>query len=171
MQDNQITNSPNISDISKAPSVGRVIALDLGTRRIGVAVCDELQIAIRPLKVLPRLSWKKLLENIRVLIEEFDAVTLVLGLPYNFDGSETEMSVESRKLARNFSLSLSIPVFLQDERLTSKSAQQSLYDRGFNEKEIRQLIDSEAAVIILSDFLALKEELKGGNCNLKHKNE
>ncbi len=160
MQDNQITNSPNVSDICQAPPDGRIIALDLGTKRIGIAICDELQIAIRPLKVLPRRSWKKLLENIRTLIEEFDAVTLVIGLPYKFDGSETEMSLEARKLARNFSLSLSIPVFLQDERLTSKSAQQNLYDRGFNEKEIRRHIDSEAAALILGDFLALKEEAK-----------
>ncbi len=160
MQDNQITNSPNVFDISQAPPVGRIVALDLGTKRIGVAVCDELQMVVRPLKFLRRGNWKELLKNIQLLIEEFDAVTLVLGLPYNFDGSETEMSVEARKLARNFSLSLSIPVFLQDERLTSKSAQQNLYDGGFSEKEIRRLIDSEAATIILSDFLTLKEELK-----------
>ncbi len=154
MQDKQITDSPNVFDISEAPAAGRIIALDLGTKRIGVAVCDERQIAVRPLKILQRRSWKELLKNIRDLIEEFDAVTLVLGLPYNFDGSETAMSLEARRLARNFSLSLTIPVFLQDERLTSKSAQQSLYDRGFTEKEIRQQIDAEAATLILGDFLA-----------------
>jgi putative Holliday junction resolvase len=162
VQDKQITNSPNISDISLVPSEGRVLALDIGTKRIGVAVCDELQIAIRPLQVIERRSWKELLKKIFALIEEFDAVALVLGLPYNFDGSESEMSKEVRRLARNFSLSLPIPVFLEDERLTSKSAQQSLHDRGFNEQEIRQRIDSEAATIILSDFLVYKEEVVEG---------
>ena len=159
MQDNQITNSPNISDISSLTSEGRIIALDIGTKKVGVAVCDERQIAIRPLPVVLRRSWKELLKRIAAFIEEFDAVALVLGLPYNFDGSESEMSAEARRLARNFSLSLSIPVFLQDERLTSKSAQQNLFDRGFTMEEIYKRIDSEAATIILSDFLALKEEL------------
>jgi putative holliday junction resolvase len=158
VQDKQITNSPNISDISQVPNEGRILALDLGTKKVGVAVSDELQITVRPLQVVTRRSWKELLKTISAFIEEFDAVALVLGLPYNFDGSESEMSLEARRLARNFSLSLSIPVFLQDERLSSKSAQQNLHDRGFNEEEILKRIDSEAATIILSDFLALKEE-------------
>jgi putative Holliday junction resolvase len=160
VQDKQITNSPDISDISLVPSEGRILALDIGTKRIGVAVCDELQIAIRPLPVLLRRSWKELLKRISAFIEEFDAIALVLGLPYNFDGSESEMSAEARRLARNFSLSLSIPVLLQDERLSSKSASENLHLRGFDLPEIRKRIDSEAATIILSDFLALRDELK-----------
>jgi putative holliday junction resolvase len=156
VQDKQITNQNILSLYSE----GRIIALDIGTKKVGVAVCDELQITVRPLPLIKRKSWKELLKQIILLIEEFDAVALVLGLPYNFDGSESEMSAEARKLHRNFSLSLQIPVFLQDERLTSKSAQQNLYDRGFEMKEILKQIDSEAATIILEDFLALKAELK-----------
>ena len=160
MQDKQITNPTNISDISRLSSEGRIIALDLGTKRVGVAICDELQVTVRPLEVVPRRSWKELLKKISSFIEEFDAIALVLGLPYNFDGSENEMSAEARRLARNFSLSLEIPVFLQDERLSSKSAKQNLFDRGISEREIIKQIDAEAASIILSDFLALKEELE-----------
>ena len=168
MQDKQIINSPDISDISLLPAEGRIIALDLGTKRVGVAICDELQVTVRPLQVLRRGSWKELLKKISSFIEEFDAIALVLGLPYNFDGSESEMSTEARRLARNFSLSLSIPVFLQDERLSSKSAKQNLHDRGFNEEEILRRIDSEAATVILSDFLALKEELIKRNKEIKN---
>jgi putative Holliday junction resolvase len=160
VQDNQITNSQNISDISQLPSTGRIIGLDLGTKRVGVALCDELQIAVRPLETVERRNWKELLKKISAIIDEFDAVALVLGLPYNFDGSENEMSLEARRLARNFSLSLSVPVFLQDERLTSKDARQNLHDQGFEFKEILQRIDAEAASLILSDFLALKDEVK-----------
>jgi putative holliday junction resolvase len=156
VQDKQITNQNILSLYSE----GRIIALDIGTKKVGVAVCDELQITVRPLPLIKRKSWKELLKTIISLTKEFDAVALVLGLPYNFDGSESEMSAEARKLHRNFSLSLQIPVFLQDERLTSKSAQQNLYDRGFEMKEILKQIDSEAAAIILEDFLALKVELK-----------
>ncbi len=159
MQDKQITNSPDISEIANLSPKGRIIALDLGMKKIGVAISDELQITVRPLFIIQRKSWKELLKRIISLIEEFDAIALVLGLPYNFDGTECEMSEEARRLQRNFSLSLKIPVFLQDERLSSKSAQQNLHDRGFSMPEIYKIIDSEAATVILSDFLALKEEL------------
>jgi len=74
-------------------------------------------------------------------------------LPLESDGSESEMSAEARRMAHNFGLSLSIPVFLQDERVTSYEAKSRLWERGVNLKESRQLVDSEAAAIILSDFI------------------
>lgn len=157
MIEKEITNSSNISNLSPK---GRILALDLGMTKIGVAVSDELQITVRALPKILRKSWKELLKQIISLIEEFDAIALVLGLPYNFDGSECDMSQEARRLHRNFSLSLKIPIFLQDERLSSKSAQQNLYDQGYSIKEISRQIDSEAAAVILSDFLAYKEELQ-----------
>ncbi|NJM52797.1 MAG: Holliday junction resolvase RuvX [Blastocatellia bacterium] len=160
MLDKQITNQGDFSEILSLSSEGRIIALDLGTKKIGVAVCDERQITTRPLTLIKRKSWKDLLKQIVSLIEEFDAIALVLGLPYNFDGTECEMSQEARRLQRNFSLSLKIPVFLQDERLTSKSAQQDLFDSGLEMKEILKQIDSQAAAIILEDFLSLRAELK-----------
>lgn len=160
MQDKQITNSDKISEILSLSSKGRIIALDLGTKKIGVAICDELQMTTRPLPVIKRKNWKELLKQVISLIEEFDAIAIVLGLPVNFDGTENEMSEDARRLQRNFSLSLEIPVFLQDERLTTKSAQQELYDQGYNMKEILKKLDSEAATIILDDFLSLKEYVK-----------
>jgi len=160
VQDKQITNPTNISEIADLCQQGRILGLDLGMTKIGVAVTDELQITVRPLLTIWRKSWKELLKKVISLIEEFDAIALVIGLPYNFDGSENEMTAEARRLHRNFSLSLTIPVFLQDERLSSKSAQQNLFDRGLEMKQIMKIIDSEAATVILSDFLALRDELK-----------
>lgn len=160
MQDKHITNQDKISEILSLSSEGRIIALDLGTKKIGVGICDELQMTTRPLAVIKRNSWKELLKQVISLIEEFDAIALVLGLPVNFDGSENDMSQDARRLYRNFSLSLKIPVFMQDERLTTKSAQQELYDQGYNMKEILKKLDSEAATIILDDFLSLKEYLR-----------
>lgn len=160
MQDKHITNQDKISEILSLSSQGRIIALDLGTKKIGVGICDELQMTTRPLPLIKRNSWKELLKQVISLIEEFDAIALVLGLPVNFDGSENDMSQDARRLYRNFSLSLKIPVFLQDERLTTKSAQQELYDQGYNMKEIIKNLDSEAATIILDDFLSLKEYLQ-----------
>ncbi|MEP6901773.1 MAG: Holliday junction resolvase RuvX [Actinomycetota bacterium] len=136
-----------------------MVALDLGTKRIGVAVSDELQFTTRPLKTIERAGWKKLLLQIKEILADFDAVTLVLGLPLNTDGSESEMSREARRLARNFSLSLEIPVVLQDERVTSYEAKGRLWKQGISGKELSKRVDNEAAAIILSDFIELRNDL------------
>ncbi len=163
MQEKETINEFDFTDVSRAPDVGRIIALDLGTKRIGVAVCDELQFTARPLCVLKRIGWKKLLKQIISILEDFDAKALVLGLPYNFYGEESEMSQEARRLARNFSLSLQIPIFLQDERITSIEAKNLLHEQGYSYKEILERIDSEAAAVILSDFLHHVKEIQKRN--------
>ncbi len=158
MQEKQTTNPEDFTNVSRAPRSGRLLALDLGMKHIGVAVSDELQFTVRPIAVIERRSWKKVLKQIIAFLDEFDAVGLVLGLPYNSDGSESEMSLEARRLARNFSLSVDVPVFLHDERLTSYEAKGYLTKLGLSEKEIWDRVDSEAAAIILSDFLQLRNE-------------
>jgi putative Holliday junction resolvase len=156
VQDKETTNQSKFTDVFLAPSSGRLLALDLGTKRIGVAVSDELQMTTRAVCIIERRSWKKVLKQIVSFLDEFDAVGLVLGLPYNTDGSESEMSQEARHLARNFSLSLDVPVFLQDERVSSYAAKNYLWKSGLSEKEARKRVDSEAAAIILSDFIELR---------------
>jgi putative holliday junction resolvase len=127
--------------------------MDPGTKRVGIAVCDENRIVSRPLAVVQRTSWKKLLAQVKDILAEFDAVALVVGLPYNFDGTESEMTLEARGLARKFNLSLQIPVYLQDERATTYEARGRLWKVGLEGDEMRSAVDSEAASIILSDFL------------------
>ena len=153
VQQKETTNSDVLADVSAIPSQGRMIAIDPGTKRCGVAVCDELRVTTRPLPVIHRTSWKKLLLAVKEIVSDYDAKALIIGLPLESDGSESEMSVEARRLARNFALSLDIPVFLQDERVTSYHAKANLWSRGHSLKESRGLVDSEAAAIILSDFL------------------
>ncbi len=155
MQEQDTTNNREFTDVSRAPRKGRILALDLGTKRIGVAVCDERQITTRAVCVMNRKSWKKVLKQIASFLADFDAVALVIGLPYNSDGSESEMSLEARRLARNFSLSLDVPVFLQDERVTTYEARGRLWKLGLDEKQMRERLDGEAAAIILSDFLLM----------------
>ena len=158
MQEKETTNPRDLTDVFNAPDTGRIVAIDIGTKRFGIAVCDELQFTTRPVRNIKRFGWKKLLKEISAILEEFDARALVLGLPINSDGTDSEMSLDVRRIARNFSLSLKIPVFLQDERVTSFEAKNLLYQQGFNQKEIVQRVDSEAAAIILSDFLDRKGE-------------
>ncbi|MGB7069942.1 MAG: Holliday junction resolvase RuvX [Pyrinomonadaceae bacterium] len=140
-------------NISRLPVAGRIVTLDIGTKWIGVAVCDPSQIIARPVSVLRRSSWKTFLAAVNDILAEFDAVALVLGLPYNFDGSESEMSREARRLALNFSKSIQVPVFLQDERVSTYEAKGRLWLMGYDTTKAERLKDSEAASIILSDFL------------------
>ena len=136
------------------PDQGRMIGIDPGTKRCGIAVCDEMRVTTRPLPGIQRTSWKKMLQHIKDLISEFDAKAIVMGLPLNTDGTESDMSSEARRLARNLSLSIEIPVFLQDERVTSYEAKSRLWGQGKTLAETSTLVDSEAATIILSDFLS-----------------
>jgi putative Holliday junction resolvase len=139
---------------------GRVLAIDIGAKRVGVAVSDELRLSVRPLPTLQRTSWKRLLGSLAQLCETFDVRMIVLGLPLRLDGTEGDAALEVRRVARNLELSLKLPLFLQDERLTSKTAEASLRQRGFQGVEISERIDSEAASIILSDYLAGQNVLR-----------
>jgi putative Holliday junction resolvase len=142
----------NINE-SSIPSMGRILAIDPGTRHVGLAVSDESQLIPTPIEPLTRRSWKKLLADIRTIIAEYDAVALVVGLPLNTDGTESEMSLNARDMARKLSLSLDIPIRLQDERVTSYEARKRLWDRGIKPEDTKRFVDSEAAAIILADFL------------------
>jgi putative Holliday junction resolvase len=133
---------------------GRLLALDLGEKRVGVAVSDELRLTARPLPALVRANWKRLLREVSALLAEFDARALVVGLPLSLDGTEGTAAQGARRLARNFSLSLDVPVYLQDERLTSHEASENLRAAGHSDQALRRQLDSEAAAIILRDFLA-----------------
>jgi putative Holliday junction resolvase len=132
----------------------RLLSLDLGSKRVGVAVSDEQWLAVRPLQALSRRSWKELLRQVSEIVRSFDAQALVLGLPLLLDGIEGEAAQETRRLARNFQLSLKIPVFMQDERLTSHEAEKSLLGEGHSHESLREELDSRAAAIILEDFIS-----------------
>ena len=153
MQQKETTNPDVLTDVFNVPADGRILAIDPGTRRCGIAICDELRVTTSPLPFIPRTSWKKLLSTVKQIVADYDAKALVIGLPLESDGSESEMSSEARRLARNFALSLEIPIFLQDERVTSYEAKSRLWEQGRSVKESRKLVDSEAASIILADFL------------------
>ena len=92
------------------------------------------------------------------LVRDFDARGLVLGLPLRLDGTDGDAALETRRLARNFHLTLGLPVHLQDERLTSRAAVETLRDAQRSDAEIAADVDSEAAAIILRDFISRGSE-------------
>jgi putative Holliday junction resolvase len=154
VQQKETANLRDLTDVSGVPATGRIVALDPGTKRVGVAICDELRVAVRPLPVIQRSSWKKLLLQVRDILGQYDAAALVVGLPYNFDGTESDMTAEAREMARKLALSLDLPVYLQDERATTYEARGRLWRAGIDGKDMQRVLDSEAATIILSDFLS-----------------
>ena len=133
--------------------IGPILALDLGEKFVGVALSDECLITTKRLDPLKRSNWKTLLQDVRHLLERFDAKTIVVGLPLRLDGTEGEAAKNVRRLALNLAKSVAQPVFLQDERLTSFEAMENLKAEGLKADEIPGLIDGEAAAMILRDFL------------------
>jgi putative Holliday junction resolvase len=132
---------------------GPVLALDLGEKLVGVAISDERLVTARRLGPLKRSNWKKLLQDVRNLLEGFDAETIVVGLPLSMDGTEGNAAKNVRRLALNLARSVKQPVYLQDERLTSHAAIENLKAEGHKPDEIPALVDGEAAALILRDFL------------------
>ena len=131
---------------------GRLLALDLGAKRVGVAVSDERRLTVRPLPPIQRRSWKHLLNQIKEQVRSFEARGVVIGLPLNLDGTAGEAAKQARETAEKFRLSLDVPVYLEDERLTTEEAKSQL--RVTKPAEIKQQVDSAAAAIILKDFLS-----------------
>ncbi|HEV7798880.1 MAG TPA: Holliday junction resolvase RuvX [Pyrinomonadaceae bacterium] len=149
------TAEPNIVTMQpRAP----VVALDLGEKRVGVAISDALSISITRLKALTRTNWKQMLRDVDDLIRRFDAQTVVIGLPLRLNGSTGDAAREVQAMALKFARSLRVPVYLQDERLSSVEAEQNLRAEGYGEDEVSALVDSEAAAVILRDFLVSDQE-------------
>jgi len=132
---------------------GPVLALDLGLKYVGAAVSDDRLVTIKRLPALKRSNWKRLLKEVETLVNRLDAQTLVIGLPLRLDGTVGSAADDATRIATNFAKSLNLPVYLQDERLTSFEARESLLSDGHDESEIKTLIDGEAAKLILRDFL------------------
>jgi putative holliday junction resolvase len=135
-----------------------ILALDLGSKRVGVAVSDVLSISIKRLEVIPRTNWKQLLRDVENLARRFDAKTLVIGLPLGLNGFLGDAALAARQTALKFARSLELPVYLQDERLTSAEAEGNLRASGVRPEEIASRVDSEAAALILRDFLASDQQ-------------
>lgn len=132
---------------------GPVLALDVGQKRVGMAVSDSLLITITRLPAVRRTSWKKLLRDVADRAQRFDAQTMVIGFPLSLNGVRGPAAREVAEVARKFAKSLTLPVYLQDERLTTVAASERLRSQGLGKEELAARIDSESAAIILEDFL------------------
>ncbi len=133
--------------------VGRVLALDLGRARIGVAVSDGLRLAANPVCVVASRGDEADLESAARLAAEHEAVEIVVGLPINMDGTESAGSAHARAFAKSLAVRTGKPVWLMDERLTSAAAGDLLLAEGVRGKKRKARVDKVAAAFILQAFL------------------
>ena len=155
-------------DDNQGSLAGPILALDLGEKRVGMAISDELLISIRRLAPVRRSNWKQLLRDVTGTVQDCDAKALVIGLPLGRNGDHGPAAESVQQTAGKFAQSLTIPVFLQDERLTSVAAAEQLRDAGHSPSEAKNLIDSQAAAIILADFIGTNQnriEVKAKDMN------
>ncbi len=132
----------------------RLLAVDFGSKNIGIAVCDALGITVRAVETIRRTSLQHDLARLKFLIEDLEAEGVVVGLPLRMDGTTGDAAATVLKFIERLKAETDIPLFTQDERLTSYEAEQLMRERGFTRAERKARSDEVAAMIILQDYLA-----------------
>jgi putative Holliday junction resolvase len=131
----------------------RLLCLDLGEKRIGVAVGDDQNGLAFPDRVLTRRSAKQDRQAIAQLTREHEAGTVVVGLPLALDGSDNPNAQRARSFAEYLSRVITVPVVLWDERLTTVEATERLAGAGMTGARQKGLVDAVSAAVILEDFM------------------
>jgi putative Holliday junction resolvase len=129
----------------------RIMGIDFGTVRVGIALTDPMQMIARPYQVLA--NDNRLFKNISKIIKEKNVSKIVLGLPVNISGEDTDKTREVRSFAETLKSKVKLPVYFYDERYTSAEANTLLEKMGYSARSGRKVIDKVAAAIILKSYL------------------
>lgn len=135
----------------------RILALDHGTVRIGVAVSDELGMLAHPLEFLPAEPVSRFLDELKKLLQEREVSLVLVGLPRNMDGSHGPAVQKVQAFVHLLKETIPIPVRTWDERLTSMQAHRLLAESGKRSKDRRGRVDSSAAAVLLQSYLDAQE--------------
>jgi len=133
--------------------MGRLMGVDAGTVRVGIALSDELGVMARPAATIPRRGDRGTAEAIRDLAREAGVDRIVVGLPLSMAGGEQASSVDARRLAEAIRVATGLPVVTWDERLTTAAAERSLIESGVRRERRREIVDQVAAAVLLQGFL------------------
>ena len=133
--------------------MARVIALDLGQKRIGVAISDETETISSPLTTIPGDNTNRAIKGIKEIIDNRDVLKVVIGLPLNMNGSKGPKAIEALEFADKLRERLLIDVVTFDERLTTKQGEDMLIQADISRKKRKSVIDKIAAQIILQTYL------------------
>ena len=143
----------------------RALGLDVGERRIGVALCDELGLLASPLTTVQvgrRGGERRALEEIAALARERQAEVVVVGLPTSLRGTEGPQAQAVRAFAERLAPHLTVPIEFWDERFTTAEAERTMIARGLKREQRRARIDAAAAAIMLQDYLDARRKAGGG---------
>lgn len=132
---------------------GRVMALDVGGRRIGVALSDTRRVLASPLTTLRAEPRERALAEVAKLVREYEVCELVVGLPLTLSGEVGPQARVIQQFAEQLQAQLAVPVRMFDERLTTVAAERMMVDLGMKPEQRKARIDEVAASIILQDFL------------------
>ena len=134
----------------------RLIGLDLGSKRIGVSICDEKQLIATPFKTINRSSLKELIDELKIIIQENNIKGIIIGNPLNMDGSSGNSAQSVKDTSNNIEKNISVPICLWDERLSTVGAFKLSGQLDINVTKREKKIDENAAAFILQgaiDFL------------------
>ncbi len=134
-------------------SKGRILALDYGEKRIGIALSDPNRIFSKPLCVLSNKGFEQLVEELEKIITLHQVTLLIVGIPYAIDGSITPKTEECQQIMNRLKDVLSIPVEGFDERYSTWEANEELKKMGYNWRQAKEIKDAMSAAMILKEFL------------------
>ena len=133
--------------------MNRILALDYGAKKIGVAISDPMRIIAKPITVINNLGFKNILEELNSLIDKFEVSELLIGLPITL---KNKKSIQTNKVLEFIDMlkdNISLPIHSYDERLTSQMATRSLIMQGIKTGHNKKEIDKTAAAIFLQNYL------------------
>jgi putative holliday junction resolvase len=136
----------------------RILSIDFGERRIGLAVSDELQMTARPLATIERVPKRKSFARIAQYVSELGVKSIIVGLPLKLDGTVGDAAARVEKFIAELREHLSCPITAWDERLTSYEAEERMRSAGLGFAERNNRVDEFAAMIILEDYLAANKQ-------------
>jgi putative Holliday junction resolvase len=131
----------------------RILGLDYGNKRVGVAVSDSLGWTAQPLATLKMHGHQELLLEIKEYINKYDVEKIVVGMPYNMDGSIGKRAEITQAFINFLENNLELPIIIQDERLTTSQAKNILLEADVSRKGRKKVIDKMAAALILQSYL------------------
>ena len=131
----------------------RVLAIDHGTKRMGIAVSDPSGMIALPLEFIPAEPFSAFLDRLKALIQEKEVEQILVGMPRNMDGSYGPAAAKVQEFVAVLKETIPIPIRTWDERLTSAQANRMLLQTDMRRKERKQKVDQAAAAILLQSFL------------------
>ena len=141
---------------------GKLVALDVGDVRIGIAVSDEMRLIATPHSVYKRVGYGPDVKHIKAICDEMGTRSVVCGLPRNMDGSIGPQAQKVLALAEQLELA-GLHVIYQDERLTTVTAERALIEGGMHREERKGTVDKVAAAVILQQYLDLQRNIEAAH--------